>query len=145
MQAGQRASQLAIAFFRPGRIEIAGTQARFNVRNWNLLVVGREAGGKGGRGITVDQHNIRFELCKHAFQALQDGCAHICQVLAGLHDIQVEVWGDRKQVKYLIKHFSVLACHTNLRIEAFVRGKGKNQRGHLDSFGPSAEDAECFH
>ncbi|MNI81354.1 hypothetical protein D3C73_1379600 [compost metagenome] len=76
---------------------------------------------------------------------MHDGRADVRKILAGFHDVQIEIWLDGEQVEHLVEHFAVLACNADLCIEALVRRKCKNQRGHLDSFGPSAEDAEGFH
>ncbi|MNT97272.1 hypothetical protein D3C72_2395590 [compost metagenome] len=71
--------------------------------------------------------------------------ADVRQILARLHDVQIEIWLDGKQVKHLVEHLAVLACNADLCIEAIVRRKCKNQWSHLDSFGAGAKDAEGFH
>jgi len=145
VQGGDGAGEFAVGFFRPGGIDVAGTQAGFHVGYRDLLVIGGEAGGECGGGVAMDQHHVGLELGKYVFQPLQDCCGDIREVLAGLHDAEVEIRPDVEQPEYLVKHFAVLAGDANLGVKAFIGGQCQCQRGHFDGFGAGAEDAEGFH
>ncbi len=144
VQLGQRPGQLAVGLLRPGRIEVAGAQARLHMPHGDLLIVGGQGGGDRGRGIAVDQHDVRLLLGQHLFHALQDRGSHIGEVLAGLHDAQVMVGNQLEQFQHLVEHLAVLAGHAHLGVEPLVGGEGEGQWRHLDGFGTRAEHAESL-
>jgi len=91
MELCQCAGQLAVGFFGPGRIDIAGTQPGLHVADRDLLVVGGQRGGEGGCGVAMDQHVVGLEPLQYALHASEDAGRHGGHVLARLHDVQVEV------------------------------------------------------
>ncbi len=61
------AGELTVGLFWPGRVEIAGAQARLDMPNGNAVVKGRQAGGQRGGGVAMNQHHIRFKRGEDAF------------------------------------------------------------------------------
>ncbi|MNZ72620.1 hypothetical protein D3C78_910010 [compost metagenome] len=145
MELGKHPCELAIGLFRPWRVEVAGAQTCLNMGYRDLLIVGRQRCAEGGGGVSVNQNNVRLERGENRFHALQDSGGYIGQILARLHDVQIEVRLNPEQVEHLIEHFAMLAGNTHLGVETIVCSQGKSERCHLDGFGTSAEDAEGFH
>ncbi|MND78928.1 hypothetical protein D3C80_706490 [compost metagenome] len=133
---GNPPGQAAHPLFRPGRVDIAGAQAGFNVTHRDAVIVGRQGRGKGGGGVTVYQNAIRLELGKHRFQPLQDGGGDIGQILSRLHDVEVIVRLDLEQIEHLVQHLSVLSCDTDSDIHLAIGLEGLDDWGHLDCFRP---------
>ena len=88
--------------------------------NGDLLVVSRQAGGKGGGGVAMHQHHVGLERGQHRSDALQDGGGHTGQVLAGFHDVQVVIGADAEQLQHLVEHLPVLAGDAHAGFEAAV-------------------------
>ncbi|MNT25500.1 hypothetical protein D3C72_1610200 [compost metagenome] len=73
----QMAGQLAVSLFRPRGVKVAGTQARLYMPYRDTLIKCRQAGGQRGGGIAMNQHHIRFEFLKNAFQAFKDAAGDL--------------------------------------------------------------------
>ncbi|EKD97403.1 MAG: hypothetical protein ACD_23C00945G0003 [uncultured bacterium] len=93
------------------------------MRHGNLLVIRGQTGSKGGGGIAMHQHDVGLELAEHAFHTLQDGSSHVSQVLPGLHDVEVKVWLDGKQVQHLVQHLAVLGSNAESGVKTFISGQ----------------------
>ncbi|MCY1532423.1 hypothetical protein D9M68_676980 [compost metagenome] len=92
----------------------------------------------------MHQDHIGLVGGENTFHALQNGCGYVSQILAGFHDIQVEIRLDTKQAQHLVQHFPMLSGHADLGVEVFIGGQGQGKWGHLDSLGASAENTEGF-
>ncbi len=117
MQAGDHAGQAAIHLFWPGRVDVAGAQARFHMANRYPLVIRGEAGRKGRGSIAVNENDIRAPLAQHAAHACQYLRGDIGKVLARGHQVQVEIGGERKQAQHLVQHLPVLGGHADLDVD----------------------------
>ena len=78
---------------------------------------------------------------KDVAHACEDSASYVGEVLALLHDVQVEVGGDFEEVQHLVEHLSVLTCHGHDGFELFGALLERfDEGGHLDSFGSGPED-----
>ncbi|MNF88705.1 hypothetical protein D3C84_712040 [compost metagenome] len=121
VQGCQSAGQLAVGFFWPGRIEIARAQTGLDMSDRDLLVVGRQGSGERGSSVAMHEDDVGLELGEDRFHALQNSGGDVRQVLARLHDVQIEVRRDLEKIQYLVQHLAMLAGYTYLGFEAFVR------------------------
>ena len=64
------------------------------------------------------------------------------QRLRGLHQVQVEVRLDEKEVEHLVQHLAMLGRDADVDAEAGVGLKGAHQRSELDGLGPGAENEQ---
>ncbi len=72
----------------------------------------------------------------------EDGGSDLRQCLVRLHQIQIDIGFDAEQIQYLVEHFAVLGCGADERLDARGAGQALYDGGHLDGFGPRADDGE---
>ena len=126
--------QLAVHFLRERRIFVVGAQTGLNMADRNFVVERCECAGKGGRGIAVDENNVRLRLFEHLIQTVQALLGNGRQRLTRLHDIQVIIRPDAENIKNLIEHFAMLCGNAHDGLSVFVLLKRMHERSHFDSF-----------
>jgi hypothetical protein len=94
MHGRKRPGHFPVPFFGPRRKQVAGSQSRLDVSDWNALIKRSKAGGHCGRCISVHKHDIRAAILDDIAHAERDGRGDVVQILIGLHDVQVEVRPD---------------------------------------------------
>ena len=101
----------------------------------NLLVECSQCGGRGGRRISVNDHNIGADLIQDIPHSGQDAGCDIVKILSGLHDIQIVVRSDFKQIQDLVQHLPVLGRYADDRFEMNrICLKRLDERCHFDCF-----------
>ena len=104
-------------------------------------VIGRQRGRHGGRSIPMHQHNIGLFLFKYRLKPLQNIAGNIKKILPRLHDIQVIVRPDFKEIQNLIQHLAMLSRHADNTFKPVrMLFKLLDNRSHLDRLGTCAED-----
>ena len=126
--------QLAVHFLRERRIFVVGAQTSLNMADRNFVVERCECAGKGGRGIAVDENNVRLRLFEHLIQTVQALFGDGSERLTRLHDIQVIIRPDAENIKNLIEHFAMLCGNAHDGLGVFVLLKRMHERSHFDSF-----------
>ncbi len=140
VKAGQHAGQTAVHLLGKGGLQVAGAQPGLDVTEGNLVVEGGQAGGHGGGGVAVDEHQVRHEAGEYRFEAAQHAAGGVGQALAGPHDVQVEVRADPEQGKHLVEHVTVLAGDAHPAVKVCRKpGQLADHRRHLDRLRPGAE------
>ena len=141
------ARYLPVHFFRPRAVYVICAKSSFHVSYWYLLVKSRQSGSGRCRCVAMNEHNVGLYLLQHIAHSCQHACCYIVQILPLAHDIQVIVWLDVEDAKHLVKHLTVLPCHTNHSLETIgTRLQSFHQRCHLYCFRPSAEHKHyCLH
>ena len=81
MQVGQNSRQLTVHFFGIGRILIAGSQARFDMSHWNLVVKSGQRPDKRRGRVAVHQDQVGLGLGQHPIQSGQGPVGDIEQRL----------------------------------------------------------------
>ena len=108
------------------------------------MVKGGQGAGKGGRGISVDKDHIRLQAVNglvHTGEALAgDGV----QALASLHDIQIVVRLDGKQLEHVVQHLPVLGGDAADALNLSSALQFLYQRGHLHRLRAGPEDRHDF-
>ena len=138
---------LAVHLFRPWAIYIMCAKSCFHVSYWNLSIECSKGSCCGCGSVAMNKHYIRLALLEYITHTVEDTYCYIGQILALLHDVQVNIWLDIKYLEHLVEHFSMLTCDAHNRFELFCPIlEFLHQRTHLNSFGTSTEDKHyCFH
>lgn len=145
VQVGNGAGDFAVDFFGERRVLVARAQARFNMTHRYAGVVRSQAGGQGCGGVAMHQHQIRLLCSQHPLEAGQNAAAQVVQILTGLHDVQVMLGRDVKQMENLVQHLAVLGRDADHGFAVRCSGlKAFDQGSHLDGLGAGAKDDEDF-
>ena len=86
----------------------------------HLVIERRKRTGKGGRGITVDEHDVRLCLFEHLIQTVQTLLGDGRQRLTRLHDVQVIIRLNIENIEHLIEHLTVLRGNTHNGFGVFI-------------------------
>ncbi len=98
-------------------------------------------GGQSGGGVAVDKQDVRLLAANDVAHAQQHRGRDVEQVLARLHQVQVDVRRDVEGLEDLVEHFAMLRSHADERVEIVgMLAQRVVQRGHLDRFRPRAEN-----
>ncbi len=121
-----------------------GAQARLDVGDLDLGVVGGERRGHGGGGVALHHHPVGPDLVEDRLQGLQGQGAEAGERLVGPHHVQVMVGADVEEAEHLVEDMPVLAGDADDRLE--VRGslQGVHHRRHLYRLGAGAEHRQDF-
>lgn len=132
--------QLAVHFLRERAVLIVGTQTGLYMADRHLVVECRKRTGKGGRGITVDEHDVRLCLFEHLIQTVQALLGDGRQRLTRLHDVQVIIRLNIENIEHLIEHLTVLRGNTHNGFSVFILLERVHQRRHLNGLRAGAEN-----
>ena len=100
VEVGNGAHQLPVDLLGEGGPLVIGAQPRLHVAHGDLVVEGGQRPGKGGGGVAVDQHKVGPGLLQHPVHAIEALGGDGGQGLPGLHDIQVVVGFQGKNIQY---------------------------------------------
>ena len=144
VQRREPADQAAVHLLGPRGLEIAGAQARLDMGDLGFRVKRGQAGGQGGGGVAVDEHPVVAAPFKDFPQAGQNVGGDVGQVLARLHDVEVEIRMDVEQLQHLVEHLPVLGGHANMGFDGLGLAQRGHHRGHFDGLGAGAEHDKNF-
>ena len=65
------------------------------------------------------KHNIRTTLLEHITKSCEHSCSYIGEILTLLHDVEINVGSDPKDLKYLIEHFTMLTGYAYNSLKLF--------------------------
>lgn len=130
MPAGQHGSEPAIGFFGPGRGQVAGTQAGFDVGNRNLAIEGSQGSRKGGAGITVHEDEFRIAFCQYPVQCGKHARGQLAELLAGLPQVEHVVGHQTEEVQHRQRHVAMLAAEAETGRE-LGRSRSASTRGAI--------------
>src|ERR1700685_273598 len=118
-------------------------QARFNMADSYLAIVGRQGGGKSCRGVALDQHHVGLKAMASVLHRIQHARGQRVQRLIGTHDIQIKIRLDLEKLQGMVKHRAMLTS-VNYRCLKFMRAlaQGVNHQRQFDCFRPRAEDRD---
>ena len=142
MPGGKPCRQHSVHFFRKRFANVACSQSGFDVTDRHVGIKRTQCRTERRRRVSLNDRRVRFELIEDRWQFFEDSRTQSCERLSRLHQIQIGVRRDRKQLKNLIEHLAVLSRHTDAGFELRVSGDRVNQRRHLDRFGPSPENQQ---
>ena len=148
MQLGYLTGQLAVHFLRERGIFVKGTKTGFHMTHRNLVIECCQRTGKGGGGIAMHQNHVRLCLFQHLIQSGQGLGGDGCQRLPRLHDIQIIIRCQAKNIHHLIQHLPMLCCDADNGLHALCPLQLMYQRRHFYRLRPCAEDChyfDCFH
>ena len=111
----------------------------------HLFIKGSQAGRHGGGGVAMHQQQVVALALQDAAQAQQNMAGDVGQVLPRLHDVEVVVGLDAKQIKHLVKHLPMLRCDANLRLNAGRVCQSVDDRRHFDGLGAGTKNSEDLH
>ncbi len=124
---------------------ISSGQARLDVGDGDLLVVGRQGGGQRGGRVAVHEHAFGPKRSEHAAQSGEDRAGDVGQSLARLHDVQVVVRRDVEQGEHLVEHLAMLRRDAHADVELRHAREALDDGRHLDGFGPRSEHDHGLH
>ena len=124
-------------------MDVVRTQSGFHVPDGHPEVEAGHGGGQGRGSVTMDEQCIRAVLLQHGAHPHQHGCRDVKQVLAGPHQVEVDLGRDPEHLQGLVQHLPVLCRNAEPCIELVgVRLEGQVQGGHLDGLGAGSEHQE---
>jgi hypothetical protein len=94
-------------------MDVSGAQAGLQVANRDVFIKSGQGAGKTGRRVPLDQDQIRVFSLLDIPNAEQDPAGNIKKILVWLHDIQVIIRGDGKEIQNLVKHLAMLGRHAD--------------------------------
>lgn len=145
MEGGQTRDHLAHRLFRKRRREIVGPQSRFDVADRNVFKESGETGCECRNCIALDKHQVRMLGHQNGAQAGENAGGQAVQVLIVVHHRKIVVGADAKEIQHLIEQFSMLAGDAESHVEVRGLSRSKDDRRHLNCFGPRAKDEEDLH
>ena len=146
IEPADQADSLTVKLFRIRGIDIVSAKARFHMSHRDLQIITGQRGGKGGRGIPVNQHHIRFFLLQNRPDPFQNQGSDIKECLALMHHLQIIVCFHLKNIQHLIQHLTMLSGDTNFGLDVVMFLKFQHHRTHLDRLRPGTENyQDLFH
>ncbi len=142
VQRGDRADDLAVDLLGPGMMDIAAAQARLDVGDGDLAVVSGDRRGHRCGGVALDDDPVGPLLVHHLAERDEQRGRERIERLVGLHQVEVVIGHDPRDLEHLVEHRAVLRAHANPALEAGVRGQSMDQREQLDRFRPGTENRE---
>ena len=139
MKRGNATHQATVHLLGEGRVFIVSAQSRLHVAHGDLTVKRRQGAYKGGGGITVDQHQIGLGCGQNALHPGQRLGGDGEQALAGLHNIQIVIRLQAKDVQHAVQHLPVLGGNGAEAFKRLLPGQLPHQGDHFDGLGPGAE------
>ncbi len=73
---------------------IPGAQARFDVANLDLMIIGVQRRGHDGGRVPLRQDPIRLQVCQNGIEMGEDTGGQPRQCLAGLHQVEIDIGLD---------------------------------------------------
>ncbi len=144
MQRRNLPDQAAVDLLWEGGIFIVGAQPGLDVADRDLMVKRRERACKGGRGVAVHQHNFGLGFQQDVVQPAQRFFGDGGKRLALLHNIEVKIRFNLKNIQHLVEHFPVLRGHADNGFGVFAACQLVHQRGHFNRFRAGAENGHYF-
>ena len=141
VEVGDAACQAAVHLLGERRVLVVGAQARLDVADGRLMVIGSECAGECRRRVAVDEHDIRLLLRQDLVEAHHGARRDVKKCLAGRHDVEIMVRFDLEEIEYLIEHLAML-CRDGHDRQDGVRMLLELEHDwcHLDCLRARAED-----
>ena len=99
-----------------------------------------QRGGEGGGGVALHHHHVRLLGQQDRPHAGDDPAADVEQVLAGPHQVQVDIGGDAEKGQHLVEHLPVLGGDADAHPEnGALAAQPGDDRGQLDGFRPGSQ------
>ena len=140
MEVGDGPHHLPVHLLRVGGPLVVGAQACLHVSDRNPVVEGGQRPGEGGGGVPVDQHQVGLCVLQHPVHAGQALRGDGGQGLTGLHNVQIIVRLQGKDVQHRVQHLPVLGGDTADRFKLRAAGQLQGQGGHFDGLRPGSKD-----
>ena len=121
VEIGEATDEGAVHLLRPRRVLETGTQARFYVRDRDLLVERRERGDERRRRVSLDEHPVGAKLTEHVGHSAHAARGDVRETLVRLHEVQIEPRLHVEDREHLIEHRSVLRGDADRGFEIGVR------------------------
>ncbi len=120
-------------------------QPRFDMTDGNLTVKGgKRRRGRGG-GVPVNKNDIRIRFLQDVAHPQQDTARHVIKILPLLHDVQVIIRRNLKEMQHLIQHLAVLTGYAHNCLKCIgMFPEFFDQRRHLDRLRARAEYKHYF-
>ena len=97
-------------------------------------------------GVPLREHPVRLHYAEDVVKATEQVGGQLRQALIRLHQVQLVMRLNSKQLQHLIEHLSMLSHRTDHRPNVFgVTFELLDDRRHLDSLRPGAEHTENGH
>ena len=148
VQLGNLAGQLSVHFLRKRRILVKRAQTCFYVSYRNFMIERSQCTCKRRRCIAVNQNDVRLCFIQHLIQSDQRFCRNGCQCLARLHNVQIIVCLQMKNVHDLIQHLTMLRRDAHDGFYTIRALQLVHQRSHFNGLRPCAKDCHylnCLH
>ena len=144
MELRQVAHQGPVHLLGERGVFVPGPQARLHVAHRNFLIKGCQRPGKGGGRVPMDQNQVRLFPGKDLLHSQKALAGDGVQALASLHDIQIVVRLDGKQLEHVVQHLPVLGGDAADALNLSSALQFLYQRGHLHRLRAGPEDRHDF-
>ncbi len=106
----------------------------------NAVMESGESAGQGGGGVSLDEDQRRFFTSDDGFEASHDSGTNFIGSLVGLHDVQVLVKMDAKEIKEWVEQAGVLAGADGERANVGASFERAEHGREFDDLGARAEN-----
>jgi hypothetical protein len=110
-------------------------QSRFDMHKAGPAIKRGQRTGHHRRGVALGHKAIWLLLHNCSVDSLDASSRQLGQCLIGLHQLQVQIGGEREVFRNLIEHLSVLAGEANDGLDLVVCDACLDDRSHLDGLG----------
>ncbi len=140
MQRRERRSEPPVRLLGEGRVDVPGPQSGLEVDERDLVVEGRQPGGEGAGGVSLDHDDVRPVDGQQVTDPGECSGGDLGQPRAGAHQVEVVLRNDAEEAVDLVEHLPVLAGHGDDRFQPRTVCHGVQERRHLDGLRSGAVD-----
>ena len=92
---------------------VEGAEAGLDVADEDAFVEGGQGAGPDGGGVALDEDPVGTLAAKHGSNGFQDADGDVEQILAGPHQVEIDIRSDLEEVEDLVEHLPVLGGGTS--------------------------------
>ncbi len=129
MQRGDGADDLAVDLFGPRMVDVAAPQPRLDMADRDLAVVGGDRPGHRGGGIALHNDPVGPLLIHHPAKAGEQRRGEPVEGLVGLHQVEVMIGRDPRDLQHLVEHSAVLRADADAAVEARYLPRARGPAG----------------
>jgi len=142
MISGDLGNEAAVHLLGKWAEGIAGTQAGFDMADWNAMVKAGERSSERGGGVALDKNECGFFAADDWFETGHDARANFVGRLVGLHDLKVFIHLNAEEFEEWIEQGGVLAGTDYEGVKVGAGVESAENWGELDDLGAGAEDTQ---
>jgi hypothetical protein len=120
VEVGNDSHHPAVHLLREGLPLVVGTQAGLHMGHCDSRIKGSQGCSSGGGGISLDYYPVRLLSPQERLQGRQYGGGNPAGCLVWLHEVEVIVRDNGKELEHLVQHLTVLAGNTDPGLQVSI-------------------------